>query len=131
MCVCGKGAGLGDVGCLGAPGAGVGLAGAAAGGGGAGCLGAPGAGAAGGGAPLGGACFGASFGGACFGASFGGACFGASFGGCFGLPSGPTSSAVCACAITFGAMSACDAKLANCIAVSAVVASSVRRTVVI
>jgi hypothetical protein len=50
---------------------------------------------------------------------------GAPFGGALGLPSGPTSSL--AWATTSGADCACDAAVANCITVSAVVASSTRR----
>ena len=52
---------------------------------------------------------------------------GAAFGGCLGgasfdsLPGGP------ACAITIGAVCACEGMLANCAAVRAVVASSTRR----
>ena len=46
-----------------------------------------------------------------------------------GLPSGPSSSL--ACAMTIGALCACDTELANCIAVRAVVASRTRRRFVI
>ena len=46
-------------------------------------------------------------------------------GGAFGFPSGPSSSL--ACATTIGAVCACDAGAANCMAVRAVVASSTRR----
>jgi hypothetical protein len=45
-----------------------------------------------------------------------------------GFPSGPSSSL--ACATTRGAVCACEGKLTNCIAVSAVVASSTRRGLV-
>lgn len=63
------------------------------------------------------------------GAPFGGAAFGgAPFGGCLGFPSGPSSPA--ACAITSGAVCACDGALTNCIAVRAVVASSTSRSFV-
>ncbi|MCJ9701083.1 hypothetical protein MOV74_08260, partial [Bradyrhizobium sp. SHOUNA76] len=52
------------------------------------------------------------------------------FGGCFGFPSGPASCG-CACATTSGgAVCACDAEFANCIAVRAVVASSTKRRLV-
>jgi hypothetical protein len=44
-----------------------------------------------------------------------------------GFPSGPTSPC---CATTIGAVCACDAELANGIAVTAVVASSTRRSFV-
>ena len=50
---------------------------------------------------------------------------GAPFGGCLGFPSGPSSSL--ACAMTSGAVCACDGEAINCIAVSAVVASSTSR----
>ncbi|MCK1454491.1 hypothetical protein IVB36_27375 [Bradyrhizobium sp. 35] len=60
----------------------------------------------------------------------GGAAAGGPFGGCFGFPSGPVSCG-CACATTSGgAPCACDAELANCIAVRAVVASSTKRRLV-
>ncbi|WP_322619248.1 hypothetical protein [Bradyrhizobium sp. WBAH10] len=60
----------------------------------------------------------------------GGAAAGGPFGGCFGFPSGPVSCGW-ACATTSGAAScACDAVLANCIAVRAVVASSTKRRLV-
>jgi hypothetical protein len=74
----------------------------------------------GGGAGLGGG--GAAAGGAGRGATAGGAGFG------LGLPSGPRSSL--ACATTIGAVCACDAGAANCMAVRAVVASSTRRSCV-
>ena len=137
---CGAGAALGGAGAFGGAGAG-----AAAGGGGVGCgggaggaacggaaagggVGRGGGAAAGGGAAGGAGRAGGAAGGAAFGASFGGAAFGASFGGALGLPSGPSSSL--ACATTSGAVCACDSVLANCIAVSAVVASSTRRSLV-
>ncbi|HEX3863384.1 MAG TPA: hypothetical protein VHY35_16985, partial [Stellaceae bacterium] len=63
------------------------------------------------------------------GAAFGGAGLaGAPFGGCFGFPSGPSSSL--AWATTIGAVCACDAELANCIADKAVVASNTSRRLV-
>ena len=55
----------------------------------------------------------------------GAAAGGAGLGGALGFPSGPSSSL--ACATTIGAVCACDEGAANCIAVSAVVASSTRR----
>ena len=82
--------------------------GAAAGGGGAGV-------GRGGGAAAGGGAVGRA----------GAAAGGAPFGGCFGFPSGPSSCG--ACATTIDAVCACDAELASCITVSAVVASSTRR----
>ena len=50
---------------------------------------------------------------------------GGPFGGALGFPSGPTSSL--ACATTSGAVCACDADVASCVTVRAVVASSTRR----
>jgi hypothetical protein len=47
-----------------------------------------------------------------------------------GFPSGPSSSFGAACATTSGAVCACDGVFANCTAVSAVVASSKRRSLV-
>ncbi|MFT5554912.1 MAG: hypothetical protein ACI9P3_004342, partial [Bradyrhizobium sp.] len=94
---------------------GSGRAGAAAGGG---------AGCAGGAAAGGGAC-------GCGAAAGGAGCAGAPGAGCgFGFPSGPSSSFCCACATTSGEFCACDAEVANCITVSAVVASSTRRSFV-
>src|SRR5207248_10228173 len=113
----------GDFGAAGGGGGGVGRGGAAAGGGGGGVGRGGGAAAGGGGAGRGGAAAGGgAAGGAAFGAAAGGAPLGASL---LGLPSGPSSSF--ACAITSGAVCACDGELANCIAVRAVVASSTRR----
>ena len=112
------------------------------GGGAAGCGGAAGRGTVGGGGGAaerggaggaaglggGGGCF-AAGGGACLagGAPFAGGC--APWAGCFGLPLGPISSL--AWATTIGALCACDTEPANCIAVRAVVASSMRRRFVI
>ena len=132
--VAGLGAGGGGAGF--AAGGGGGAAGFAAGGGGGaargGAGGAAGFGGAGGGtaglAAGGGGDGGAACGGGADGAAgFAGGC--APFGGCLGLPSGPCSSL--ACATTTGAFCACDTEPANCIAVRAVVASSMRRRFVI
>jgi len=114
--------------CGGGAAGGVGLgAGAAAGGGGG--VGRGGAAAGGAGRCGGAAAGGAGCGGG--GAPFGGAPFGgAPFGGCLGFPSGPSSGFGCACAITSGAVCACDGALTNCIAVRAVVASSTSRSFV-
>src|SRR5205085_11739433 len=73
----------------------------------------------GGGAGRGGAAAGGGAGGA------GRAGGGAPFGGALGLPSGPSSSL--ACATTSDAVCACDAEIANCVTVRAVVASSTMR----
>jgi hypothetical protein len=104
---CGGGGGGG-----GATRGGGGGGGATCGGGGGGATGLGGGG--GGGAGLAGAAAG--------GAGFAGAAFG------LGFPSGPSSSL--ACATTIGAVCACDGGMAKCIAVSAVVASSARRSLV-
>jgi hypothetical protein len=50
---------------------------------------------------------------------------GGPFGGALGFPSGPSSSL--ACATTRGAVCACDANVASCVTVRAVVASSTMR----
>ena len=99
----------------------AGQAGAAARGGGGGWRRGGGGGGGGGGAGRGGG--GAATGGG--GAGRGATAGGAPFGGALGLPSGPRS--LSACATTIGAVCACDAGAANCIAVRAVVASSTRR----
>ncbi len=125
----GGGGGVGRAGAAAGGGGGVGCAGAAAGGGGGG-VGFAGAAAGGGAGRAGGA---AAGGGACgCGAAAGGAgCAGAPGAGRgFGFPSGPVSSFGCACATTSGEVWACDAEVANCITVSAVVASSTRRSFV-
>jgi hypothetical protein len=130
----GGGVGRGGGAAAGGDGGGVGRGGGAAAGGGGGGVGRGGGAAAGGGGGVGrggGAAAGGGGGvGRGGGAAAGGAPFGGSpLGGCFGFPSGPSSSL--AWATTSGAVCACDAELASCITVNAVVASSTRRRFVI
>jgi hypothetical protein len=123
----GGGGGGGGAGTLGAAagggGGGVGRGGAAAGGGGGGVGRGGGAAAGGGGggaAGRGGAAAGGG-GGAAGAGAFGAAAGGAPLGPSFRAPGGVSS---LACATTSGAVCACDAEVASCVAVKAVVASS-------